>query len=196
MGKTVEFYFDVGSPASFLAYRQLPDMAKQAGANIHWKPILLGGVFQATGNASPAMVPAKGAWMQQDLQRWAKRADIEFRYNPHFPINTLLLMRGATAFLHGGALEPYLATIMKAMWVDQRNLSDTEELSRVLGAAGIDAEQFHVNASDAATKARLKAATEEAVARGVFGAPTFFVGSQMHFGQDRLDFVREALASS
>src|ERR1700761_3447141 len=99
MAKRVEFLFDFGSPASYLAYKRLPALVKKTGARIDYAPMLLGGVFKATGNASPAAVPAKGAWMNHDLARWAKRHRVEFHRNPFFPINTLQLMRGATGLI-------------------------------------------------------------------------------------------------
>ena len=195
MSKTVEFFFDVGSPTTYLAWTQLPAIAKDVGAQIVWRPMLLGGVFKATGNASPVTVPAKGRWMLPDLQRWAARYGVPLQFNPHFPINTLTMMRGATGLLmhEPQRLEAYLQAVFHAMWVKPQNMGDAAVLAGVLAAAGFDATAFQTLVSDAEVKAALVASTEEAVARGVFGAPSFFVGSEMHFGQDRLDFVRHAL---
>ena len=195
MAKTVEFYFDFGSPYSYLAYKALPAIAAARGAQIVWKPILLGGVFKASGNHSPAEIPAKSAWMQRDMERWAARYGAAFRRNPHFPINTLMLMRGAAGMqLRGTDFDKYVETIFHAMWAEPRNLGAPAELAAVLQAAGFDAADFLSLVSDTAVKERLKQQTGEAVARGVFGAPTFFVGAEMFWGQDRLDFVAEALA--
>jgi len=193
--KTVEFFFDFGSPTTYLAHTQLPRIAREAGAQLAYRPMLLGGVFKATGNASPVTVPAKGRWMGQDLMRWAARYGVPFTFNPHFPINTLTLMRGATGLqMRQPELFPrYVDAVFDAMWVHPRNLGDAQELAAVLQQAGFDADTFAALVADAAVKAALTATTEEAVARGVFGAPTCFVGGEMHFGQDRLDFVREAL---
>jgi 2-hydroxychromene-2-carboxylate isomerase len=194
MTKTVEFYFDFGSPYSYLAYKALPAIAAAHGAQIVWRPILLGGVFKATGNHSPIEIPAKGKWLQQDLQRWAAHYGAVFRHNPHFPINTLVLMRGAAGMqMRGTDFPGYVEAIFHAMWAEPRNLGDPAELAAVLGAAGFDADAFQALVNDAAVKERLKRDTEEAVARGVFGAPTFFVGDEMFWGQDRLDFVAAAL---
>jgi 2-hydroxychromene-2-carboxylate isomerase len=198
MTARVEFFFDFGSPTTYLAWTQLPRLAEAAGAEIVWRPMLLGGVFKATGNASPVAVPAKGRWMGADIARWAKRYGVPFRFNPHFPINTLTLMRGATGLQmrRPEAFERYLTTLYEAMWKEPANLGDPGVLATTLAAAGFDTDAFLALVADPEVKARLVATTEEAVARGVFGAPTFFVGDAMFFGQDRLDFVAEALAGT
>ena len=195
MNKTLEFFFDLGSPAAFLAWTQLPALCERTGARLRYRPMLLGGVFQATGNASPATVPAKGRYMMMDLLRHARRYSVPFAFNPHFPINTLVLMRGAVGYqLHSEhELLRYLDAMFTAIWVDQRNLADEQVLTEVLVAAGLDAEQFRALVTEDSVKNVLKANTEEAVQRGVFGAPTFFVDDEMFFGQDRLGFVEDAL---
>lgn len=195
MSKTVEFFFDFGSPTSYLAWTQLPQIAREAGAQIVWRPMLLGGVFKATGNQSPVSIPAKGRYMLQDLARFASRYGVPMTFNPHFPINTLTLMRGAAGYENSAHFEHYVKTMFEALWVQQKNLGNADVVAEVLSAAGLDAATFEQRVSDEASKERLKNTTEEAVNRGVFGAPTFFVGSEMHFGQDRLDFVAEALKS-
>ncbi|MEO8923538.1 MAG: 2-hydroxychromene-2-carboxylate isomerase [Caldimonas sp.] len=196
--KRVEYFFDFGSPTSYLAWTQLPRIAAAAGAEIVWRPMLLGGVFKATGNASPVSVPAKGRWMNEDIARWAARYAVPFRHNSHFPINTLTLMRIATGLQmrRPENFDRYVEVVHRAMWEEPVNLGDPEVRGRTLADAGFDAEAFAALAADPEVKARLIATTEEAVARGVFGAPTFFVGGAMYFGQDRLDFVRQALASA
>lgn len=196
MDKTVEFFFDFGSPTSYLAYTQLPRIAAETHAEIAWRPMLLGGVFKATGNQSPVMVPAKGRWMGGDLVRFARRYRVPFKFNPHFPINTLTLMRGAVGLQmrQPDRFLPYVDAVFRAMWVEPANLGDPAAIAATLSAAGFDAAAFQTLVADAEVKAKLIANTEAAVARGVFGAPTCFVGDQMFFGQDRLDFVREALA--
>jgi 2-hydroxychromene-2-carboxylate isomerase len=193
--KTIEVWFDFGSPTTYLAHTQLPRIAREAGAELHYKPMLLGGVFKATGNASPVSVPAKGRWMAADLQRWAAHWGVPFNFNPHFPINTLTLMRGAVGLQMRRAEDftAYVDAVFDAMWVNPRNLGDAAELARVVAGAGIGVDEFMALVSDADVKAALVAATEAAVAQGVFGAPTCFVGGRMHFGQDRLQFVREDL---
>ena len=193
--KTLEFHFDFGSPTSYLACTQLPRIALETGATLVWHPMLLGGVFKATGNASPVSVPAKGRWMGDDINRWARRWGVAFAFNPHFPINTLTLMRGAVGLQlrQPNDFQRYVDAVFHAMWVAPRNLGDAAELAAVLNAAGFDAVAFATLVADAEVKARLVANTETSVARGVFGAPTCFVGEQMFFGQDRLDFVQQAL---
>src|SRR6188768_3946327 len=124
--RTVEYFFDVGSPTTYLAWTQLPKIAAETGATIAWKPMLLGGVFKATGNASPVTIPAKGSWMNADIARWAGRYGVPFAFNPHFPINTLTLMRGAIGCQRRGAdeLGRYLDAVFPALWRDGRNLGD------------------------------------------------------------------------
>jgi len=196
--KTIEFLFDFGSPTTYLAHTQLPQLAADTGAHIQYVPMLLGGVFKATGNQSPVMVPAKGRWMGEDLPRFARRYGVPYQFNPHFPINTLTLMRGAVGLQMRDPQRfmPYVNAVFRAMWVEPVNLGDPAVLASTLGAAGFDADSFMALVGDAEVKAKLIANTEAAVARGVFGAPTCFVGREMFFGQDRLDFVREAATSA
>ncbi len=193
--RTVEFYFDVGSPASYLAATQLPRICDDAGATLVYRPMLLGGVFQATGNASPNQIPAKGRYVFHDLLRYAKRYGVPFRMNPSFPINTL--MRGATAMQlqKPDRFLAYVDTIFKAIWVDGLDMNDGAVVAGVVQRIGLDPAGVMAAVTAPDVKAALKATTEEAVARGIFGAPTMFVGSTMFFGQDRLEFVREALAA-
>ncbi len=195
MSKTVEFYFDFGSPATYLAWTQLPALCAAEGAALVYKPMLLGGVFQATGNASPVTIPAKGRFMLQDLARFARRYQVPMQFNPHFPINTLGLMRGAVAvqLYQSQRFEDFLKLIFEAMWVQARNLGDPAVLGEVLAGGGFDPQQLLAWGAEQAVKDQLKASTDEAIKRGVFGAPSMFVGSELFFGQDRLDFVREAL---
>jgi 2-hydroxychromene-2-carboxylate isomerase len=195
MTRTVEFHFDVGSPAAYLAFARLPAICAAAGATLDWRPMLLGGVFQATGNHSPATIPAKGKYLFTDLQRFASRHGIAFRQNPSFPINTLTLMRMATglAMRESARLPDFLEAVYRAIWVEERNMNDPGVVARVLRQAGFEPDAMLALAGDPQVKERLKSQTQEAVARGVFGAPTFFVGGEMYWGQDRLDFVKEAL---
>lgn len=198
MSKTVEFLFDVGSPYTYLAYHQLPKIAQAQGAEIIWTPVLLGGIFQATGNASPAEVPAKGRYSNVDLQRWANAYGVPIQMNPHFPINTLSLMRGAVAMQMRGeeAFHRYLRAVFSAMFEKPRNMNLPAEIGAVLAQAGFDPMEFMAQIGEQSVKDRLKENTVAAVARGVFGAPTFFVGEEMFWGQDRLAFVAEALSIS
>lgn len=196
MTKQVEFFFDFGSPYSYLAYHQLPKIAKVRDAVIVWRPMLLGGVFQATGNHSPVEVPLKGKHLKVDLQRWATQFGVSMQMNPHFPINTLSLMRGAVALqLRSDAeFHRYLAAIFSAMFERPRNLALPAEVAAVLQQADFDPAEFLAIINDQTVKDQLKKTTNEAVERGVFGAPTFFVGNDMYWGQDRLHFVEAALA--
>jgi 2-hydroxychromene-2-carboxylate isomerase len=195
MARQVEFWFDVGSPAAYLAWTQLPQIAEQAGASVLYKPFLLGGVFQATGNRSPMEVAAKGKYMQGDLERYARRYGVPFRQNPHFPINTLTLMRGALGLQmrEPQKMRAYVDAVFRAIWVDAQNMNDPATVGAVLQQAGFDPQQLLALTADPEVKEKLKSETQQAVARGVFGAPTFFVGEHMFWGQDRLDFVKESL---
>ncbi|MGC6373435.1 2-hydroxychromene-2-carboxylate isomerase [Pseudomonas sp. K2I15] len=196
MSKTVEFFFDLGSPATYLAYTQLAGLCAATGAQLIYKPMLLGGVFKATGNASPITIPAKGRYMLQDLARYAQRYNVPLKFNPHFPINTLMLMR-AVAGIQIHQPERFLDFIdclFRALWVEGRHLGDPTVVAAVLTENGFDPEEVRVLTNEDDVKATLKDNTEHAIQRGVFGAPSMFVGNQLFFGQDRLDFVREALS--
>jgi len=193
MARTLEFYFDYGSPYSYLADTQVEAIAQRSGATLERKPMLLGGVFKATGNHSPAELPAKSKWSAFDMPMWAHHYGVPFNRNPHFPVNTLALMRGAAAAQIDGVFETYHPAMFKAMWVDGRNLNDIKEVVAVLTGAGLDARKLGQRLQDQDAKDRLKATSDEAVARGVFGAPTMFVDDMMFFGNDRLPFVERAL---
>jgi 2-hydroxychromene-2-carboxylate isomerase len=195
MGRTVDFYWDFGSPASYLAHQRLPSIVAAAGATLVSHPMLLGGVFQATGNRSPVEVPAKGRYVLDDLQRFARRDGVPFAFNPHFPINTLTLMRGAVGLQMRGdeRFGAYVDAVFRAIWVEGRPMGEPAELAAVLSTAGITADEFMALVGDAAVKDELKRRTQAAVERGVFGAPTMFVGDAMFWGQDRLDWVAAAL---
>lgn len=195
MTKTVEFYFDLGSPATYLAYTQLPKICADTGSQLIYIPMLLGGVFKATGNASPAMIPAKGRYMFKDLDRFAKRYGVPLKFNPHFPINTLTLMRAVTGIqLHQPErFQAFVDCLFKALWVEGRPLDEPATVAAVLSEQGFDPNEVLALTNDETVKAALKDNTETAIKRGVFGAPSMFIGNQMFFGQDRLDFVEETL---
>jgi 2-hydroxychromene-2-carboxylate isomerase len=195
--KQLEFFFDFGSPTAYLAYTQLPGIAGRAGAQIAWRPMLLGGVFKATGNQSPVKIAPKGKWMWDDMALWSRRYGVPLRIHANFPANTLTLMRGAVGLQmrEPGKFLNYVDAIFRAMWDEALDLGNPTLLAETLGKAGFEVMEFTAMVSDPAVKQQLIANTDEAVQRGVFGAPTFFVGEQMFFGQDRLEFVKEALAS-
>ncbi|MEO8014376.1 MAG: 2-hydroxychromene-2-carboxylate isomerase [Polaromonas sp.] len=197
MGKSVDFYFDVGSPAAYLAWTQLPALCLEAGATLNYRPMLLGGVFQATGNRAPISVPLKGSYLFDDLARFARRYGVPFSLNPHFPVNTITLMRIAAGLeMRADArLVVYLGAVFEALWVNGMNMADPATAADVLQAAGLDAAELMALAADPQVKDRLRLQTEAAVARGVFGAPSMLVDGILYWGQDRLDFVREALSA-
>ena len=194
MSKSLEFYFDFGSPTAYLAHKRLQQLAAQYDLQVHYRPMLLGGIFKATGNTSPVAIPAKGAYMSQyDLPRFARRYGVALTFNPFFPINTLNLMRGAIAASELDCFDAYINAVYDAVWIDEKNMGDPDVVAQVLTAAGLDAAALAEKSQEPEVKARLIALTEEALARGVFGAPTMFMDDEMYFGQDRLDFVEEAL---
>ena len=159
MARTLEFYFDYGSPYSYLADTQVEAIAQRAGATLVRKPMLLGGVFKATGNHSPAELPQKSAWSGFDMPMWARHYGVPFQRNPFFPVNTLALMRGAAAAQIDGSFERYHPAVFKAMWVEGRNLNDMKEVAAVLSSAGLDAGKFGARIQDQDVKDRLKATT-------------------------------------
>ena len=193
--KTLEFFFDFGSPNAYLAYTQLPALLECTGARLAWRPMLLGGVFKATNNQAPGMTPCepKRRHMLVDMQRFVDHYGIEFRFNAAFPVNTITLMRGAMALIDDARFASYVDTVFRAMWVDNIDLGDPAALQATLTAAGFDWHELAECVADPAVKNALREATEDAVAQGIFGAPSFIVDGELFFGQDRLDFVERAL---
>ena len=196
MTKTVEFCFDVISPAAYIAWHVLPKIAKAAGAQIKYTPMFLGGVMQATGNRPPGTVEAKGAWMARDVPRWAKMYGLEYQRNSVFPQMTITAMRGAVAYQDDPVFQPYITALYKALHVENREVQKPEVMAEILASLGIDGVEFMARVGDQAIKDKLKANTDDCVARGVFGAPSFFVEGVMHWGQDRLFMVAEDLGTS
>jgi 2-hydroxychromene-2-carboxylate isomerase len=191
MSKSIEFFLDVGSPTTYLAWTQMPGVATRSGAELVLRPFLLGGVFKATGNASPITVPAKGAFVLRDIQRYAKQYGVPFKLNSHFPMNTLMAQRAAVACTPGAQMHAYFDLVFNAMWVHGQNIADEAVLRSVLTAGGINADALLARSQLPEVKQQLIQNTEEAVKRGAFGAPTFFVGDEMFFGQDRLAMVEQ-----
>lgn len=197
MTRRLEFFFDYGSPYSYLANGQLAALVERTGCALVHRPMLLGGVFKATGNRSPAMEPveAKRRYGAVELRRFAAHYGAPFVPNPHFPINTLALMRACHATIARGVFAAFHERVFPAFWAEGRDLGDASVLTGVLEEAGLDAAGILRAAGEPAAKDALRRTTEEAVARGVFGAPSFFVGDEMFFGADRLAFVEAALLS-
>ncbi|REG50957.1 2-hydroxychromene-2-carboxylate isomerase [Paraburkholderia sp. BL6669N2] len=195
MDRTIDFYFDYGSPTSYLAYRQLPGLIARTGVAVNYRPILLGGLLQQVANSSPMDLPAKRTWMLADMQFFAKRYGVAFALNPHFPINTLVLMRGAVFAQQEGFLDRYSDAVFDAMWGRPMDMREPDVIANVLRSANLDVERVIAAVQDPVIKERLKANTQEAIDRGAFGAPTVFVGDRMFFGQDRMQYVEEALTS-
>ena len=194
MSKSLDFYYDFGSPTAYLAHKRLGQLSAQYALRVNYKPILLGGVFKATGNNSPIAIPAKGHYMMvHDLPRFARRYGVQMNPNPFFPINTLNLMRTALAAEQLNCSRAVIDAVYDAVWIHAKNMGDTEVVAAVLTAVGLDVQTLLDLSQTPEIKAHLIANTEAAVTRGVFGAPTFFMGDEMYFGQDRLDFVKELL---
>lgn len=196
MTKTVEFCFDIVSPAAYIAWHVLPKIADKAGAEIIYTPIFLGGLMEAAGNRPPATVPNKGKWMMRDLGRWAALYGLEYRRNDKFPQMTLHHMRGALALMGTDQFRPMIDRLYRALHVENQVIDDPANMAKLLAEVGIDPQEFMAKISDPAIKDQLKANTQGAFERGAFGAPTFFIGDTMHFGQDRLWMVAEDLGTN
>jgi 2-hydroxychromene-2-carboxylate isomerase len=195
----VVFYFDFGSPNAYLSHRVIPAIEQRTGARFDYVPILLGGVFKLTNNRSPAEafagVKNKLAYETRETQRFVARHGLTaYRMNPHFPVNTLKIMRGAVAAQREGVFAPYVEAVFAAMWEQGLKMDDPAVIAQALTAAGLDAAALMPRAEDPEVKQALIANTEAAVAAGAFGSPTFVVGDELYFGKDRLRDVEEALA--
>jgi 2-hydroxychromene-2-carboxylate isomerase len=201
MTKIVDFIFDFGSPNAYLAWKVLPDIAARHGAEVRLIPCLLGGIFKLTGNQAP-MVAFGGVKGKMDYEMLETRRFIEahglsdFRFNPHFPVNTLLLMRGMVAAQRAGVGPAYLDTMLKGMWEQGLKLDDPVVFVAAADIAGLDGAELLAATSDPEVKAELVVNTDAAVARGVFGIPTFFVGDEIFFGKERLGQVEAELAKA
>ena len=197
--KTLELIFDFGSPNAYLAMKALPELLDRTGADLLITPCLLGGIFKATGNKAPmiqyADAPAKLAYENLEMRRFIEKHGLnKFSINPHFPVNTLTIMRGAIVADDEGVLDDYIDAVNRAMWEDGLKMDDPEVIATFLSANGFDGPALLARTQEPEIKAKLVANTEAAVARGVFGIPTFFVDDAMFFGKDRLGQVEEALA--
>lgn len=194
----VEFHFDFGSPNAYLCHRLLPALAARCGVPIVYQPVLLGGLFKLANNRSPgeayAGIPNKLAYEQLEMRRFIQRHDLKaFRWNPHFPVNTLKIMRGACAAQQLGGLPAYVDAVFAAMWEQGLDMADDTTITTALQAAGLDAATLMATAQEPAVKARLLDNTQQSHARGAFGSPTFFVGHEIFFGKDRLRDVEDEI---
>ena len=191
-------YYDFGSPNAYLAHRVIPAIAERTGARFRYVPVLLGGLFKITGNKAPmfafAGVPAKLAYQMREMERFARRHGVAgFRMNPNFPVNTLMLMRGAVAAEQAGVGDLYVETMFNGMWEDGLKLDDPQVLAATLTAAGLPTESLIALSQEQSVKDRLAANTQEAAAKGAFGIPSFVVGEELYFGKDSLHEVEEDL---
>ena len=199
MSKTIDYIFDFGSPNAYLAYRALAGVLERSGAELNLVPCLLGGIFKATGNQSPveAFAPVKGKleYFRLEMMRFVKRHELhDFSFNPNFPINTLMMMRGAVAAEMDGRLVEYVEAGMKQMWEQGLKMDDPEVFAAAMTDAGFDGPAMLERIQEPEVKAKLINNTAAAVDRGAFGIPTFFVGDEMYFGKDRLLEVEEAVS--
>jgi 2-hydroxychromene-2-carboxylate isomerase len=189
--RTLEFFYDFTSPFSYLASTRVEALAARTGAALRWRPFLLGGVLKATGNRAPIEVAAKGRHMLVDLSRWSRRLGVPFRFPEVFPVPSILALRAALVAEGLGQLVPCTHAVYRAVWAEGREIGTPEQLAAVLSAAGLDGPTLAAAAPG--QKEALMRQTQEAVDRGSFGAPTFFVGDELFVGNDRMDFVEEAL---
>ena len=194
MTKTVDFYYDYISPASYLAWTQLVDICKRSNATINYKPMLLGGVFKAHTSNSPVIIPAKWEWMKADFIRYAKYYGIRYQLNPHFIFSTINAMRGAIWALENNQIEAYNQALFTAAWANGKDISDKNVLIDILDEAGINSASALKAMAHPEMKSALIQSTEKAVKLGVFGAPSMIVDGEMFFGQDRLIWVERALS--
>jgi 2-hydroxychromene-2-carboxylate isomerase len=194
----VEFHFDFGSPNAYLAHLVVPEIERRTGVSFEYLPVLLGGVFKATGNVSPAVslrgIRNKGEYAALETRRFLARHGItQYVWNPHFPVNTLQIMRGAVAAQRLGCFQRYVGEVYRHMWAEPKQLDDPEVIRASLLASGLPADKLLARASEPDVKQELIANTERSVARGVFGSPSFFVGDELFFGKDRLREVEEEI---
>lgn len=201
MSKTIDFIFDFASPNAYLVHKVLPALLARTSATVLYIPCLLGGIFKATNNKAPFVqfgeIPSKLAYERLEVQRFiATHAITKFRMNPHFPINTIIIMRGAIVAQQDGVLDRYIEAILTEMWEEGANLGDADIVAAALMKHGFDGPAMIARTQDQAVKDALVANTEAAVARGAFGIPTFFVGDEMFFGKERLGQVEAALLAA
>jgi len=191
--RSIEFFWDAASPYTYLAATQIEALAARAGAGLVWRPFLLGKVFEATGNRMPAAVPAKARHLFSDVQRWSQHYGVPVAFPKVFPVNSVLALRAGLAAAAQGQGAAFALGVMRAYWVDGADIGQPQAVSAVATALGLDGAALLSQAQEQPVKDQLRANTEEAVKRGAFGAPTFFVGEQMFWGNDRLVLLEEFL---
>jgi 2-hydroxychromene-2-carboxylate isomerase len=195
----VEFQFDFGSPNAYLAELVLPEIEARTGAKFEYVPVLLGGIYKATGNMSPADslrgIKNKPEYQKLETERFLRRHGItKFMSNPFFPVNTLMLMRGAVAAKFEGVFEPYFRAAYHHMWVEPKKMDDLDVAAKALSASGLDGAKLLARGQEPEVKAKLIENTQSAVERGAFGSPTFFVGKEIFFGKEQLREVEELIS--
>jgi 2-hydroxychromene-2-carboxylate isomerase len=200
MSKTLDFIFDFGSPNAYLAYKALPPVLERTNTRLNVIPCLLGGLFKATGNQPPLLafqgVKGKLEYDQLEIRRFIEKHGLhDFKFNPHFPVNTLLLMRGAIAAQSNGQLEEYIEVGLSSMWEQELKMDDPEIFAQAMTDAGLNGPALLESTQDPEVKARLMENTAAAVERGAFGIPTFYVGDEMFFGKERLQQIEEELSA-
>lgn len=195
MSSQVDFYYDYASPTAYLAWTQLPELCKRYDAKLNYRPVLLGGIFKATGNSTPALIKPKGKWLFDDVARYAEHYGVPYKMNPFFIINSLTMMRGAMWAQNTGVIENYNQAMYEATWANGQDTSDVEVIASVMEEAGLDANTWRQAVSDDTIKKQLIDATNDAVGCGLFGAPTMIIDGELHFGQDRLDWIERRLTS-
>ncbi len=196
----LEFHFDFGSPNTYYCHRVIPQIEQRTGVRFNYVPILLGGVFKATNNKSPmeafAGIKNKSEYNALETERFIRKHGLTgFRFNPHFPVNTLHIMRGAICAIDRGIGEEYIEAMYQSMWERGLNMADPDVIREALTAANLPADELIAGSAEASVKQQLIANTENSVARGTFGSPTFYVGDEIFFGKDRLREVEEEIVA-
>ena len=201
MTPKVEFHFDFGSPNAYFAHKVIPGIEQRTGAKFEYVPILLGGVFKLTNNQPPMLqfkdVKSKNDYMKIEIVRFIRKHGLaRFKMNPHFPVNTVQIMRGAVAAESDGQLPKYADAVFRHMWEDGLKMDDPEVIRTALDAGGLDGARTLARIQEQDVKDKLLKNTEGSVARGTFGAPTFFVGNEIFFGKDKLRDVEEEIEAA
>ncbi|HIB75049.1 MAG TPA: 2-hydroxychromene-2-carboxylate isomerase [Gammaproteobacteria bacterium] len=199
MTKTVDFYFDFASPNAYLSHQVVPGIEERTGTKFNYIPVLLGGIFKATNNKPPMEaffgILNKNEYQSVEMKRFQERHGIDkFKMNPHFPVMSLQIIRGAVGAQQDGYLDKYIDEVLKHMWEEPKKMDDPEVIKEAFTESGFDADRLMNQMQDPEIKAQLIENTEKAVKRGTFGIPTFFVGDDIYFGKDTLWQVEEALA--